>query len=59
VAHSPEQPDLYVCDDCQTVHAGTVVGHADSGHTYEAPDGCGACAASAFTRLVDWPRRHD
>jgi hypothetical protein len=50
---------MYVCVDCQTVHAGTVVEHTDSGHTYEAPDGCGACAESEFVRLVDWPHLHD
>ena len=52
---------MYVCTACQTVHAGTVVEHTDSGHRYDAPDGCGACAAddSEFVALSDWPYRHD
>ena len=59
MSHTPEQPAMYVCVDCQTIHAGTVVDHTDSGHVYEAPDGCGACAESEFVRVVDWPHLHD
>lgn len=61
MAHSPERPAMYVCTACQTVHAGTVAEHTDSGHRYEAPNGCGACAASdsEFVKLSDWPHRHD
>jgi hypothetical protein len=50
---------MYVCTACQTVHAGTVVEHTDSGHVYEAPDGCGACGEGEFVKLSDWPHRHD
>ena len=59
MAHQPEHPRLYVCNACQTVHAGTVVEHTDSGHRYEAPEGCGACEESEFTTIEDWPHRHD
>mgnify|MGYP006275367379 FL=1 len=59
MAHQPEHPRLYVCNACQTVHAGTVVEHTDSGHRYEVPEGCGACGESEFTAIEDWPHRHE
>lgn len=58
MAHSPERPKLYVCNACQTVHAGTVVEHTESGHRYEPPDGCGACDGNEFTLLEDWAHHH-
>ena len=59
MAHTPEQPALFVCTACQTVHAGTVAEHTDSGHTYKAPDTCGACGEREFVRIGDWPHHHD
>jgi hypothetical protein len=60
MAHSPEPPKQYVCNACQTVHAGTVVEHTVEGeYRYEAPEGCGACGGSEFTPLEDWAYRHD
>ncbi|MFB6205182.1 MAG: hypothetical protein ABEJ05_01445 [Haloglomus sp.] len=59
MAHAPELPNKYVCAECQTIHAGTVVEHTDSGHTYEAPDECGACGATTFVAEADWPHHHD
>ncbi|SDY49323.1 hypothetical protein [Halobellus clavatus] len=56
MAHSPEQPDLYVCTECQVAHAGTVAEYIESGgHSYEPPEACGACGASSFVESSGWP----
>ncbi|AGB36438.1 hypothetical protein [Natronococcus occultus] len=55
MAHTPELPEKYVCVDCQTVHAGTVVERTDVSRRYEAPNACGCCGGVEFVVEVDWP----
>lgn len=59
MSHQPERPQLYVCADCQVVHAGTVIEHTDSGHRYSPPDSCGCCEGTEFVADEQWPHRHD
>ena len=59
MAHRPEHPQQYVCTECQVIHAGTVTGHEAGTHQYEAPGTCGACEASSFVTIEDWPHHQE
>ena len=54
MSHTPERPELYVCTDCQSVHAGTVSGGPED-HQYDAPDDCAACGNTEFIEMEDYP----
>lgn len=52
MSHVPEKPQLYVCDDCYTVHAGV----HDGEHNFQPPQQCGACEGSTFYRIENYPK---
>ena len=60
MAHAPEFAELFVCGNCQTVHAGTPVrDDNDDGHSYRAPTACGACAESNFVAYDKWEHHYN
>lgn len=52
MSHVPERPQLYVCDDCHVVYAGT----HEEGHTFSSPERCSVCENDSFHRIQDYPR---
>lgn len=56
MAHSPEMPERYVCENCLVVSVGAVE-HVDGSHRYEAPTRCGACGESAFVAEEQYPHQ--
>lgn len=59
MAHSPESPELYVCDSCQVVYAGTPIHHSGGEHSYEAPGACETCDGGEFVPMNEWAHHHD
>jgi hypothetical protein len=59
MAHSPEQPERYVCASCQITHAGTPVHRSGGDHDFEPPAACGGCGESEFVLLAEWVHHHD
>ncbi|WP_436927343.1 hypothetical protein [Halosimplex amylolyticum] len=58
MAHIPEEPKRFVCENCQIIHAGTPV-HASGGdHSFETPTTCGGCGESTFVEFTDWVHHH-
>lgn len=55
MAHVPELPELYVCENCHGVYAGTVTGGTAADHTYEAPTECAACGNTDFVGIEGYP----
>jgi hypothetical protein len=43
-----------VCEDCLSVHVGTVHGQPGD-HHYEAPDECAACGSDDFVDINEYP----
>ena len=58
MAHAPEKPVQYVCENCQITHAGTPIHESGGGHTFEPPDSCGGCDESSFIKLTNWVHHH-
>ncbi|WP_254272117.1 hypothetical protein [Haloarcula marina] len=54
MAHQPERPTEYVCENCHTIVAGTVHGEPPD-HTYSAPEKCAACGSVEFVELESYP----
>lgn len=59
MAHSPETPELYVCDDCQQVYAGTPIHRSSGEHVFEPPEACAGCDGGEFVPASQWVRHHD
>jgi len=59
MAHVPESVTTYVCEHCQVTHAGTPIHHDSGEHSFEPPEACGACEATAFVQASDWVHHHD
>ena len=59
MAHSPELPERFVCENCQLTHAGTPVHKSAGSHDFEAPAVCGGCGESAFVELSNWVHSHE
>ena len=59
MAHSPEPVDRYVCENCQTIHAGTPIHVSASEHRFEPPETCGACGAESFVAIGGWVHHHE
>jgi len=59
MAHSPEEVKRYVCEHCQTIHAGTPVHLGAGQHDFEPPESCGACGESSFVAIRDWIHHHE
>ncbi|MFB6074291.1 MAG: hypothetical protein ABEJ89_04700 [Haloarculaceae archaeon] len=58
MAHVPERPEQYVCENCHVVHAGTPIHEAGNGHTFEPPEQCGACGETSFIEIEEWTHHH-
>ena len=54
MAHTPERPTEYVCENCNSIVAGVVDGEP-ADHTYEPPRDCRACGPSDFVELDRYP----
>jgi hypothetical protein len=54
MSHTPDLPEQYVCEQCQSIHAGTVTGVDDGTHHFEAPAECAACGSTTFVRFEQW-----
>ena len=59
MAHVPEEPTRYVCENCQITHAGTPIHDSGGEHHFEPPSACGGCGESTFVALADWVHHHD
>jgi hypothetical protein len=59
MAHSPESIELYVCDSCQVVYAGTPIHESASDHSFEPPASCETCGGGEFVPASQWARHHD
>ncbi|MFB6228500.1 MAG: hypothetical protein ABEH88_08065 [Halobacteriales archaeon] len=59
MAHQPEEPQRYVCENCQITHAGTPIHVSGGEHRFEAPDQCGGCGESSFVELEEWAYHHE
>lgn len=59
MAHAPQHPRHYVCENCQVIHAGTPVHQSGGEHTFEPPAACGACGESTFVSSEDWIHHHE
>ena len=59
MAHVPERPTQYVCENCQVIHAGTPIHRSASEHSFEPPASCGGCGESSFVELADWVHHHE
>lgn len=58
MAHVPDSPELYVCESCQNVYAGTVKDDPDLvDYAYDAPEECAACGSTAFVEIEEYPHR--
>jgi hypothetical protein len=55
MAHAPEWPELYVCESCHGVYAGTVSGGSPEHHSYEPPTVCAACESTEFAEIEEYP----
>lgn len=54
MSHTPERPRLYVCENCNVVHAGH---HSPEGqHHFEPPEECGACGSDGFVEIEQMTR---
>lgn len=55
MAHAPEWPQLYVCDECNAVYAGNHRAD-DREHEFHPPDACSACGDDSFTEIEMIPQ---
>lgn len=55
MAHAPALPEQYVCENCQSVYAGTVSGGSPEHHTYDPPEECAACGNTEFIEIEEYP----
>ncbi|MBX0323813.1 hypothetical protein EGH21_12310 [Halomicroarcula sp. F13] len=58
MAHQPERPQEYVCEQCHAVFAGTVHGDPPD-HSYTPPEECTACGATEFVEIQNYPSTGD
>jgi len=58
MAHAPEKPVQYVCENCQITYAGTPIHQSGGEHTFEPPESCGGCGESSFIKLTNWVHHH-
>ena len=54
MAHAPEQPELYVRENCHGVYAGTVAGGDPEHHRYDPPTECAACGSAEFVEIEEY-----
>jgi len=59
MAHVPEKPTQYVCENCRITHAGTPVHESAGEHSFEPPSMCGGCAETEFVEFTEWVRHHE
>lgn len=59
MAHVPEKPTQYVCENCQITHAGTPVHESAGEHSFRPPGACGGCGETEFVKLAEWVRHHE
>lgn len=59
MAHSPENVEKYVCDNCHVTHAGTPVHISAAEHSFEPPESCGACGETEFIPIENWIHHHE
>jgi primosomal protein N' len=55
MAHAPELLELYVCENCHGVYAGTVSSGTLERHQYEPPTECSACGNTEFVESGAYP----
>ncbi|EJN60731.1 hypothetical protein HSB1_13340 [Halogranum salarium B-1] len=58
MSHVPEHVEMFVCTNCQVVHAGSVA-EMEDGHQFSAPDRCGACESTEFVATERWAYHGD
>ena len=56
MSHTPERVERYVCENCQSIYAGTVRRSAEGeGHRYDPPAECAACGGDSFVTIESYP----
>lgn len=50
MSHTPEWPELYVCEECRAVYAG-IHEEGDQEHEYHPPESCSACGNDTFIEI--------
>ncbi|MFC6757217.1 MULTISPECIES: hypothetical protein [Haloarcula] len=53
MAHQPERPKEYVCENCNNIVAGVADGEPPD-RTYQPPRDCRACGNSEFVELDNY-----
>lgn len=51
MAHSPERPATFLCENCRGIYAGVITNPGENSPKYRAPAECSACGGTDFDRV--------